>query len=133
MRIGENVGRAVAEDEPGADDEAEVAGALLVLAQEHMRAHDSGERIAVGDAEAGKAERDRLRDQFLRMRGAAQEGEIGGDGEFRIGGHASLPLLVTQTDHAHTSAGAPSRRRRDLRGTARNAGPQRPRRGNNRG
>ena len=57
-----------------------------------MRAHDAGERIAIGDAEAGKAERDRLSDQFLRMRGAAQEGEIGGDGEFRIGGHAFLTL-----------------------------------------
>ena len=46
-----------------------------------MAAHDAGERVAVGDRDAGKAELARPAHQFLRMRGAAQEGEIGGDGE----------------------------------------------------
>ena len=52
-----------------------------------MAADDAGKRVAVGDRDAGKPEPRRRRDQLLRMRAAAQEGEIGGDGKLGEGGH----------------------------------------------
>ena len=47
-----------------------------------MAAHGTGQRIAVGDRNAGKAEALGGEGQLFGVRGAAQEGEIGGDGEF---------------------------------------------------
>ena len=52
-----------------------------------MAADDAGQRVAVGDGDAGKAETGRGEGHLFRMRGAAQEREIGGDGEFGEGGH----------------------------------------------
>ncbi len=54
-RPGDDVGRAVAEDEPAADG---VAEALLL--RHDMAADDAGQRVAVGDGDAGKAEPRRL-------------------------------------------------------------------------
>ena len=82
--IDENIGDAIAEDETGAGDEAKVAGIFLVVAQEEMRAHHAGKRIAIGDTDAGEAERNRGRDEFFRMRTAAQERKIRRDREFGI-------------------------------------------------
>ena len=80
-RIGEDIGRAIGEDEPRADRKLQLA-----LLRHHMGAHHAGDRIAVGDADPGMAEQHRLIHQLFRMRGGPQEGEIGGDGEFRISG-----------------------------------------------
>ena len=52
-----------------------------------VSAHHAGKRIAVGDADGGKPEFIGARHHFLRMRGAAQEGKIGGDGQFGVGVH----------------------------------------------
>jgi hypothetical protein len=52
-----------------------------------MGAHHAGHRVAVGNADAGKAEFLGAAYQFLRMGGAAQEREVGGDGELGVGGH----------------------------------------------
>ena len=79
-RIGENVGRAVGEDQPRA---RVIFQREILLALGEMRAHDAGDRIAVAEAEAGKADRLRLHHQLFRMRGAAQEGEIGGTANSR--------------------------------------------------
>ena len=50
--IGENVGRSVGKDQPRARDDAHRADGFCVLAGENMGAHDAGERIAIGDADA---------------------------------------------------------------------------------
>ena len=77
--IGRLVGRpaqergAVHQIEPAADQEAEAAGLGL-----RMRPHDAGQAVAVGERQAGEPQRLRLHDQLLRVRGAAQEAEIGG-------------------------------------------------------
>ena len=41
-----------------------------------MRTHHAGHRAFVGEGEGGVAERRRAFDQFLRVRGAAQEREV---------------------------------------------------------
>ncbi len=73
---------AVAQVEAAADDEAD-AGLLRRL----MRAHHPGQRVAVGDGEGGVAERRGGHRQLLRMRAAAQEGEVAGDLQLGVAGH----------------------------------------------
>ena len=82
LRIGENVGGAVRKDQPAPDRELETC-----FLGRHVGAHDARHTIAIGDPEAGQSQRLGLLDQFLRMRGAVQEGKIGGDGKFRIRNH----------------------------------------------
>ena len=102
LRVGENVRRAVAENETHADGDAQNFGDDLILAREQMGAHHAGERIAVGDADALEPEFIGALDIFLRMRGATQKGEIRrhrefGEGDFltiheRLGSlHAKSP------------------------------------------
>ena len=79
--IDEDVGRAVGEHQPRA---RVIAQGQILLALGQMRAHHAGHRIAIAKSKAGKAEMGRLHHQFLGMRGAAQEGEIRGDGEFEV-------------------------------------------------
>ena len=93
LGVGEEVGRAVGEDEAGADEHAQAARGLLVVAQEEVRAHDAGERVAVGDADAVEPQRDRLRDKLFGVRGATQEREVRGDAEF------GEPVGVDEADH----------------------------------
>ena len=71
--IGEQA-RAVAQVEAAADDEPDPD-----LFRRMMRAHDAGQAVAVGDRDRLMAERGRGQHQLVRMRGAAQEREIGGD------------------------------------------------------
>ena len=80
-RISKDVRRAVGKGEPhaGVIDQRQ---ALLALGQ--MCADHAGDRIAIGEADAGKPDADRLRHQFFRMRRATQEREIRGGGEFDI-------------------------------------------------
>ncbi len=76
-----------------------------------VRAHHTGHGVAVGDADGLEAVGSRLRDEFLRVRGAVQEGEVRGDGELGVRelrrGHANSPW----TYHAAGRSGAcgPSR------------------------
>ena len=83
LRVDERVGRAVDECEPRAGNNPHARHRGGVLARERMRAHDAGERIAVGDPDPGEPEPGCARDHFLGMRGPAQEGEIGRRREFR--------------------------------------------------
>ncbi len=82
LRIGQDVGRAVGEDEPRPDHDAEIRLGRNPLLGEAIGPHDPGQRVAVRDADAGEPERMGLGHQFLRMGGAAQKGEIGRDGQF---------------------------------------------------
>ena len=132
LRIGQNVGRAVGEDEPRADDELQLRmiGLALIIQLPDLRiellggrigAHHARDAVAVRDADAGKAECRGLPHQVFRMRRAAQEREIGGDGElgisvrriglgrtisaffFSLSGNATT--LLMRTRRARTSAG----------------------------
>ena len=89
-RIGDDVGRSILEDQPGAGDDLEGADLVEFFTRINMRAHDARDRIAVGDPDPRMAERGRGRHELLRMRGAAQEGKIRGRGEFGVG-HPNTP------------------------------------------
>ena len=74
--------KAVDGDKPRADKKFDVAIFSLGIS-----AHYTGKAVAVGDADGGKAEFICSLDHLLRVRGAAQEGKIGGHGKFGIGDH----------------------------------------------
>src|SRR4051812_13331402 len=66
-----NVRRAIAESQPAAND---VTGASRLRGK--MAAHNAGERIAVGDREAGETQNRSRRGELFGMRGAAQKRKI---------------------------------------------------------
>jgi hypothetical protein len=70
----------VAGDEPRSDEELDLPFPRFVIS-----AHHTGKAVAVGNADGREAEIIGGGDELLRMRCAAQEGEIGGDGELGIG------------------------------------------------
>ena len=80
LRIADEA-QAILEIETGADDEAKAR-----LLGRHVRAHDAGERIAVGEAEPREAESFRLSHEFVRVRAPAQEREIRDHLQLGIGG-----------------------------------------------
>ena len=86
-RIAEQAGR-VGEVEARADDEAQPG-----LFGGRMGAHDTGERIAVGDRDGAVAQFERPGNQFLGMRGAFQEAEIARHLQFGIAAHAKSPCM----------------------------------------
>ena len=103
--IGDDVGRAVGEDEAASDRKLETAGGrggrsagggelFPHPVQRRIGPDDAGDGVAVGNADAGMAEREGGHDQVLRVRGAAQEGKIGGGRQFgidRVTAHANSP------------------------------------------
>ena len=102
-RIGKNVGRAVDEDQPRADCELERGklypfrlGILARLAQGLVRTHHARDGVAIGHADPGHPERDRLRHQVRGLRGAVEERVAGHRPELGKGGggdraHAKRP------------------------------------------
>ena len=78
--------RAVLQIETRPDDELQPD-----LLGGEVRAHDAGKRVAVGDGERGQAQRLRLRDELLAMRGAAQEREVGRDLQLGVARRVLLP------------------------------------------
>jgi hypothetical protein len=56
-----------------------------------MCPHGAGQRVAIGDADGDMAKALGDRNEFLCMGGAAQEGEVGCNGEFGISAHANSP------------------------------------------
>ena len=81
--IGEQ-GIAVARLEAGADQELGLLlrrrrMLLVIFLQRCIGPHHAGQRVAVGDADGGMAELDRLQRQLTRMRAAAQEAVVGRD------------------------------------------------------
>ncbi len=79
--------RRVGEIEPGTDDEFEVD-----LLRRHIRPHDAGERIAIGDRQRRQTKRLGLRDQLMRVGAAAQEGEVRRHLQLRIGGRIAAAV-----------------------------------------
>ncbi len=97
-RIGGNVGRAVAEHQPRAHEQAEIPRqpGLAQFLPRHMRADHAGHAVAVGNAYPGQAKRGRLSDHIRWMRSTAKEGEIARRQQFGIGedilaAHANSP------------------------------------------
>ena len=84
----QNVGSSIHEHQPAAGGEPD-AGLLC----RHMAAHNAGQRIAVGDGNAGEAQFLCPVHQFLGMRGTAQKGEIAGHAEFRIARYGTVCRL----------------------------------------
>src|SRR5258708_22134915 len=75
---------AIARLEPGADQQLELFFRrgwmlLVVLLDRCIGPHDAGQGVAVGDADGGVAELERLQRQLARMRAAAQEAVVGRD------------------------------------------------------
>ena len=96
LRIDERVRRAVDEYEPRAGNDPRARHRLGVLARECVRAHDAGERVAVGDPDPGKPELGGARDHLLGMRGSAQKRKIRHRrqfGEPRLRPDQGAPLL----------------------------------------
>ena len=81
--IGEKA-RSVHEIEPAADEKA-YPGRL----RRGVRAHDPGQRVAVGERDGLTPQRLRLHDKLVRMRAAAEEGEVRGHLQFGIAGHGA--------------------------------------------
>ena len=96
-RIAQDFRGLVGKDQPRADRQPEVLVRNLMRPQKGEGAHDAGHGIAVGETYAAMPQLQRLRDQLLGMRSAAQEREIGRRGEFGVAGqgddHGRLRLL----------------------------------------
>ena len=95
--IGEHVGRAVDEASRAPVTTRKRADRRAVLARVDMRAHDAGERVAIGDADPGEAQLGRARDEFLGVRSAAQKRKIRRRRELgearREADHANTPCM----------------------------------------
>jgi hypothetical protein len=87
-RIDENVRCAIGKNEAAADEEPRLRA--IKFAKCFIGAHDPRKAVPIGDADRGKPKLRRLVHEFAWMRPAAQEREIGGDGEFGVA-HAKSP------------------------------------------
>jgi hypothetical protein len=74
----------------GGDEACAHAQADIMLLRGSVGPHHAGQRIAVGDADRGKTQRGSLSDHLVRMRGPAQEREVGGGDQLGEGGHGRL-------------------------------------------
>ncbi len=103
-RIDEDVRRAVDEDEPAPDQELRQrrVGLRLEFVMRVEGAHDTRQRIAVGDADRRIAIHRRLRHELLWMRRPAQEGEIRRDPDFGEGGHGNKIAFLFCDFHANS-------------------------------
>src|SRR5690349_18619121 len=89
-RIDEDIRRAVHEDDARADQKLRLVQHFRIF-KLAMGAHDSGERVVIGNADRGQTEPACLMHIILRMRTAAQEGEIRCDADLGIGdGHRDI-------------------------------------------
>jgi hypothetical protein len=78
--------RRVLEIEADADDQLDAG-----LLGGEMSTDRAGERVPIGDGDGREAKRLRRRHQFLGMRAAAQEREVGGDIELGVRGYRVIP------------------------------------------
>ena len=95
LRIPEDVRRAINEDEPGSNRDLDrpLRFALILRSRRRMGTHNTGNRIAVRDADTRKPEFTGTTDQFFRMRAAAQKRKIRGDGKLRISRNVRIVSL----------------------------------------
>ena len=85
-RIGEHL-KAIDRDQTDADHKLD----RLALAPFLIGAHDAREAVAVGNANGREPQRLGSPHHLARMRASTQEGEVGGDGQLGVGGHANSP------------------------------------------
>ena len=80
LRIGDDIRRAICKHQPRADDQFEVQFRRFLhrLTQRNMRADDTGNRVAISDADAGLSQCNGFGNHLLSVRCTAQEGIIGG-------------------------------------------------------
>ena len=93
LGVAQEIGRAVHEGQAAADDQFHVQ-----FAGRKVSAHDAGKRVAVGYGDGGKAEFGGADDEFVRMRGSFQKGEIGRHLQFGVthwARHAHLSSVGT--------------------------------------
>ena len=99
--INEDVRAAVDEYEARAGNDPCDRHRLNVVALECVRAHNTGERVAVGYPDPGETEFGGARDHFLGMRGSAEKGKIRHRRQFgksRLKPDQEAPLLRVRTD-----------------------------------
>ena len=87
--ISEDVWCAIDEDKACADQQ--FGFVVFDLMQGCVGAHDTGQRVAVGDTDCSMAELCRHLNQFPGMRGTVQEGIIRCHRNFGVGVHAKTP------------------------------------------
>jgi hypothetical protein len=93
MRIDQNIGGAAGEDDARAVQQPRLIRQVLVV-ELGIGAHDAGQRVVIGDADRLQPIKRGLVHIVLRMRAAAQEGEIGGDADLDIiDAHANSPCM----------------------------------------
>src|SRR6266851_4612412 len=87
---------AIARFEAGADQQFQalffrdrVWKLFIVLLDSRKGPHDTGQGVAVGNADGGVTELDRLQRQLARMRAAAQEAVVGRDLQLGVHGQAA--------------------------------------------
>src|SRR5690349_12879501 len=102
-RIDEDIRRAVHEDDARADQKLRLVQHFRIF-KLAMGAHDAGERVVIGNADRGQTEPARLMHIILRMRTAAQEGEIRCDADLGIGdGHDYFQISIVIASEAKQS------------------------------
>ena len=89
------------EMEFGADDEVDAVAVFFARLRGHVRPHRAGHGTLVGDGDGGVAEIVRALDEFLRVRGAAQEGEVRDRVQF--GERRPLLLGLRRSSHGETT------------------------------
>ena len=97
-RIDQDVGRAVDEDDPRADQKLWLVRDLGII-EFLLGAHHAGQRVVVGNPDGGNAEFACLMHIGARIRAAAQEREIGGDADFGITGNVRQGFSCEQPVH----------------------------------
>src|SRR5258708_38169369 len=85
---------AVARLETGADQQLETLfprgrKLLVIFLDRRIGPHDASQGVAVGGADGGMAELERLQRQLARMRAAAQEAVVGRDLQLGVHGYAA--------------------------------------------
>ena len=95
-RVGDDVGRAVAKDEPRADDVAELGEFLFEVAHDREGADNAGKAVAIAETKAIEPESGGRNHQLLWRRGAAQEGEVRGGHELGIRLRCRVPGLAAR-------------------------------------
>src|SRR5262249_47124181 len=102
-RIDQNIRRAVHEDDPRADQKLRLVLNVRIV-ELGMGAHDTGERVVIGNTDGVEAKLAGLVHIVLRMRSAAQEGKIGRDADLGI---SNLPLALRKISGIRGHANSP--------------------------
>ena len=93
-RIGDDVRRGVGKDQPGADDEPEIGEPGI--AHRHVGAHDTGDAVTIGNADAGMAEGLRHQHHVSGRRRAGEKAEMRRRRQFGKAGGGQCETVRTE-------------------------------------